>query len=163
MSKVGGGCAEREGDPESEAGSRLWAQNPMWGLNPWTGRSWPDWSRMLSRLSHPGAPYTPALTVSVMFSTFFVSRHMQYMLLVLARPGDFSCVLISHYRLMTCKYTFKIKVVHHNLPIFSRLILFLEISFLILPLPWRIRKYHLYDFNTWGNGIRKILSHCVVE
>ena len=60
---MNGGGAEREGDTESETGSRLWAISP----EPDAGleftdreivRSWPGWSRMLNRLRHPGAPVT---------------------------------------------------------------------------------------------------------
>ena len=54
-----GRAAEREGDTDSEAGSRLWtvtAQSPMQGLNSQAGRSWPSWSQMLNWLSHLGAP-----------------------------------------------------------------------------------------------------------
>ena len=36
------GGAEREGDTESEAGSRLSAQSPTRGSNPHTVRSWPE-------------------------------------------------------------------------------------------------------------------------
>ena len=41
---MSGGGAEREGDAESEAGSRLWAVStePDEGLNQWTERSWPE-------------------------------------------------------------------------------------------------------------------------
>ena len=41
---VSKGGAEREGDTESKAGSRLWAaaQSLMWGSNSQTMRSWPE-------------------------------------------------------------------------------------------------------------------------
>ena len=61
---MNGGGAEREGDTESETGSRLWAISPEpdAGLeltdreNSQTARSWPGWSWTLNRLRHPGAP-----------------------------------------------------------------------------------------------------------
>ena len=37
-----GRSRERERETESEAGSALSAQSSMWGLNPWTVRSWPE-------------------------------------------------------------------------------------------------------------------------
>ena len=41
---MSGGGAKREGDTESEGGSRLQAaaQSPMWGSNSWTVKSWPE-------------------------------------------------------------------------------------------------------------------------
>ena len=59
---ISGGGAEREGDTESEAGSRLWALNCQ-------HRAWREarihkpgdndlsWGRTRNQLSHPGAPY----------------------------------------------------------------------------------------------------------
>ena len=55
------GGAEREGDRESQAGSEPSAQSLMWGSNSGTVGSWPQQkpSRMLHRLSHPGARHGP--------------------------------------------------------------------------------------------------------
>ena len=56
---MNGGGAEREGDTESETGSRLRAISPepdARGSNSRTPRSWPGWSQTLNRLRHPGAP-----------------------------------------------------------------------------------------------------------
>ena len=57
---MSGGGAEREGDIESEAGSRLWASGQY---RAWCGAGTHElWdhdlsrSQMLNRLSHPGAP-----------------------------------------------------------------------------------------------------------
>ena len=52
------GRAEREGDRESEAGSRLLAsaQSLMWGSNPQPWDHDQSWSRTLNQPSHPGAP-----------------------------------------------------------------------------------------------------------
>ena len=54
------GGAEREGDTESKSnqapGSELSAQSPMWGLNPWTTRSWPELkldAQLTEPLRHP--------------------------------------------------------------------------------------------------------------
>ena len=58
---MNGGGAEREGDTESETGSKPSAQSPTRGLNSRTARSWPGWSRTLNRLRHPGAPCLCAL------------------------------------------------------------------------------------------------------
>ena len=57
---VSGGGAEREGDTESEAGSRLLAsgQRKAW-CGAWTHKLWdhdPNWSRTLNWLNHPHAP-----------------------------------------------------------------------------------------------------------
>ena len=66
--------AEREGDRESEASSRLRAVStePDAGANPWTTRSWPK-PKLGARLSHPSAPvlwfcFQPKLTVRNLFS-----------------------------------------------------------------------------------------------
>ena len=52
--RVNGGGAARE----SQAGSLLPAQTPMWGSNSWTVRSWPELTPSLThnQLSHPSAP-----------------------------------------------------------------------------------------------------------
>ena len=50
--RVSGGGAEREGDTESEAGSRLRAV----GTEPDTGLEPTKPNSMLNQLSHPGAP-----------------------------------------------------------------------------------------------------------
>ena len=56
---MNGEGAEREGDTESEAGSRLWAISPEPDVGAQTHRPRDcdlSWSRTLNRLSHPGAP-----------------------------------------------------------------------------------------------------------
>ena len=53
------GQAEREGDRESQAGTALSAQSPMWGSNPWNHEfmTWAETkSQTLNQLSHRGAP-----------------------------------------------------------------------------------------------------------
>ena len=50
---------ERQGDTESEAGSRLWAVRTESGCRAWTHETRDhdlSWSRTLNCLSHPGAP-----------------------------------------------------------------------------------------------------------
>ena len=49
------GGAKREGDTESEAGSRLWAisTEPAQGLNSWTVRSWPEPKSDVQRTEPP--------------------------------------------------------------------------------------------------------------
>ena len=61
QSVIGGG-AERERETRNlkqVPGSELSAQSLMQGSNSQTVRSWPEQSRTLNRLSHPGAPYSP--------------------------------------------------------------------------------------------------------
>ena len=52
------GGSEREGDRDSEAGSMLLAQTPVWGLNPQTMRSWPELKPRVGR-STDWATYVP--------------------------------------------------------------------------------------------------------
>ena len=54
------GGAEREGDTESEAGSRIWAVSTEHDarLELTSCESWPELSQMLNELNHPGTPKT---------------------------------------------------------------------------------------------------------
>ena len=55
--RAGEGQREKETqNPKKVPGSKPSAQSPTWGLNPQTVRSWPEPSRTLNWLSHPGAP-----------------------------------------------------------------------------------------------------------
>ena len=59
---MGEGQRERETQNRRQApGSEPSAQSLMRGSNSWTVRSWPERSRTLNRLSHPGAPLCPIL------------------------------------------------------------------------------------------------------
>ena len=85
-----------EGQWEKEAqnlkptpGSELSAQSPMWSLNSWTVRSWPEPKWMLNQLSHPGAPkmhfnnefYSANLTFKKSWGTW-VAQSVKHLLIL---------------------------------------------------------------------------------
>ena len=91
MSMLERGGAGRKGGRGSEPRSVLTSDSPMWGLNSWTARSWPELKLDRNRLSHPDSPRHQIFTVYVPSN-----RASKYMKQKLIEGIDEFTVTVTH-------------------------------------------------------------------